>query len=975
MVNVSFVLSFPRTTAPFTGVAPGPQDLPPWFVYGIQAPVGTIQYVHEHHDYFYFPGSLLYLLRLHRGAAHGQGQLRKLQHIAVHVGSERGPGPYCGKSRTGLWRPCSCGESLSKPGETPQQQRLASPSPCGHVATESRLVVPGMLSVLCQEVSLLPKMWHGAVRERSEWIVLQLRSWMGRSPFSVIARLGSTTALCTPYMESANAFPETEVETEEARATAGRSYKWSQWIQGSVKRSRVAGCQLAAACYALASGFSQDAGSAITFTGRWQGRDPCCAEGRFCGFWPSTSSLCDGADGQDGGCGGQSAHQATPHHCQATWGSQTSALQSSTSSAGSSSFLAAICAEDSSRHRGWTGAVRQTSPGLRSAGERSQGESCGCQTSSPRGQFQGQRRRCSASRVGGLGCGTCASGGGNRLRRHVPAGHEAAAYGIAIGLPKASRSRRFYSQTKGQDRAPSMSRSCVVFSPGAQPHGTSSGNERPQRKPKPSHTYAADFYRTDLHSVRTEDEYKSPYLALLLGCLASDVLTLDSTVVLAVANAIGDTALHQQFTEQDDTSHELMHQSCSLWDPSAYCHENGAFWHMDSLPDVEPSLRQQADSYPSVTGLWASNKTDDADAEGAFERGAVHSAVVQRSEGHVAYSVAAELHSSRPAFNPSGPLATATCTPCLPTKSCLRQATTSSLGSNVQPRSGRHLQFATEVMFWFPEEGQLQLPYASFLKLHVHNPLFPHSSLSEAAHANHTSVSFAAPSMRGVEPISSAKGCSLIDVRAAPFIEEMEHVNPSLRAAETFEEKPLPTVVATGPCRQPRPCFDWRNPAQGFLQSSSLAAPSMCGVEHILWPCAERGITARIVCLQDCIPPNDGDICNRLQHVGFRSPDSHNNAVFVPTAQWPKAPSHRVQVPHAADRPCRATSSGLVRVGSARGNANTDHNAMISSAAASSTPQLYTAFDLLAGANVYGKRPEWDADACVRRAISQSQVP
>ena len=54
----------------------------------------------------------------------------------------------------GFDRPCSCGASLSEAGGTPQQQRFASSSPCGHVATESRLVVSGMLSVLCQRCGM-----------------------------------------------------------------------------------------------------------------------------------------------------------------------------------------------------------------------------------------------------------------------------------------------------------------------------------------------------------------------------------------------------------------------------------------------------------------------------------------------------------------------------------------------------------------------------------------------------------------------------------------------------------------------------------------------------------------------------------------------------------------------------------------------------------------------------------------------------
>ena len=131
----------------------------------------------------------------------------------------------------------------------------------------------------------------------------------------------------------------------------------------------------------------------------------------------------------------------------------------------------------------------------------------------------------------------------------------------------------------------------------------------------------------------------------------------------------------------------------------------------------------------------------------------------------------------------------------------------------------------------------------------------------------------------------------------------------------------------------------------------------------------------RTISLHDCIPVSSYVPWSGLEHVGFRSP-AIPAAYPGPSVQhWPKAPSRHVSVVHAADRTCRATSSWLVRIGASRGRTNSGKAALVSTAVENKGPDFFTSFDLLAGASVYDRQPEWDADACVRRAITASHVP
>ena len=442
--------------------------------------------------------------------------------------SYKGPNVTSAIYRRGSVRLQPCGAGLPTTGTASQQQRPPSSGSRNHVATESGSLVPGLLPVLQQEVTLLSTLWAGALCGRPEQFILWLRCWMGWDVLTTSTWLGPSTPVRATDMESPYAFPNEAFQAKEARTEGNGLGHRPCRAKRAIQRGRLAGCKLAAACCALAPGHGQNISIAPAIAGRWQGRDPCGFEGRLCGVWADATGLSRGADGQDGGSGRQSFDQAAPHYGQAAWGGQTGSLQDPTSSASSSGFMATVCAEDGLCHRGWTRAVRSPDLGVRSAGKCCQRESRFCQKGSSRDQLQGEGGRCGAGRVGGLRRGACTSCGGHWQRRFLPAGYQTVANSTAVGVSEVAGAGRCYTQEEGQDGAPSMSRSCIVLSPRAQPRGTTLGNARLERKPKPSHTYAADFCRTDLHSVRAEDDYKSPYIALLLGCLASEVLALDS---------------------------------------------------------------------------------------------------------------------------------------------------------------------------------------------------------------------------------------------------------------------------------------------------------------------------------------------------------------------------------------------------------------------------------------------------------------
>ena len=114
--------------------------------------------------------------------------------------------------------------------------------------------------------------------------------------------------------------------------------------------------------------------------------------------------------------------------------------------------------------------------------------------------------------------------------------------------------------------------------------------------------------------------------------------------------------------------------------------------------------------------------------------------------------------------------------------------------------------------------------------------------------------------------------------------------------------------------------------------------------------------------------------CCKAEHVGFRSPcPVHHPSIARPSraAATPQS--------NAAQDACQVAGSTLVRA-QRRGRFSTTQAASpalaVAKASASSPAQLhFTSFDLLAGAVVMTRQESWNPDACVRRAITASQVP
>ena len=865
------------------------------------------------------------------------------------------PQASSGRGAAGPTPACNC---LWKTRGSSQQQHPSCAGSGDDVAAESGFMVPGMPAVLQQEVAVLPKVWFGAACERSGTILFWLRRRLGwRATSALLTRMGTAAPFGARRVESQDAFSEEKVQAEKARSQ-GRPYGWEPWIQRPVQRRGLAGRQLAAAIAAVAAGCGSVSDVAAAAPGRWQVGDLGGFESCLHSVRPGATGYSDGAHGQDGGCRREGSDEAVAYYCQAAWGCKASALQNQTSEAGASDLMAAVRSEDSRSHRGRSGAVRPSHPGVRSTRRRGQRESRYSQKGSQGDQFKGQGGRYGAGRLRRVRRGAGTGRGGHRLRRQLPASDQAAANGTSVHLPKAAGTGRDDAQKEGQSGAPSVSRSCIVYAHEAQPLGAFSGNARPHRKPKRVHTHAADFYRTDLHSVRAEDDYKSPYIALLLGSLASAVLTLDSTVTLAVASAIGDTALHFQHNGRDEAKSAGQRQSHRLQDFPAFCYGTGAFWHMDSWPDVEPSLQQHAGVHPARDGLALANLRSDLSSVEASVLQDVHTEVVQRCRrfdagpsdlaGLPSSSVCLSFSQTQvPLAYPSGK----------PLRSCMRQA-----GRPL--RLHRRLHFNHEVMFWFPETVQLRMPKASLSRIHAADARAG-PCLLEVGCAHPSIHTAAAPSMREVEHQYHLQGNSMPSVPATPSVSEVERAHTLLldestssAAIHSFDRRCCSAVSVPASFEAHfSSCVteDLSIAAQSLHRvmqcNLQQAAPSMSGVEHVNPPSSSPG---QRLCVADTGKDN----------------------LAVQAARKPRTRTTPADLAVTPSRPSDGTvNHGFSATQSKAQGVPGDSTVALGVEVSGPSRTPYTVFDKLQQRSTRLRFAHWGARECVWDAVGHSPVP
>ena len=117
-----------------------------------------------------------------------------------------------------------------------------------------------------------------------------------------------------------------------------------------------------------------------------------------------------------------------------------------------------------------------------------------------------------------------------------------------------------------------------------------------------------------------------------------------------------------------------------------------------------------------------------------------------------------------------------------------------------------------------------------------------------------------------------------------------------------------------------------------------------------------------------------GTADSKAEHVGIRSPGVKQHP---PTGLHPR-PSNTPQS-NAAHDACQVTGTALTRAQRGRSSSRAPPAPSVTAApqteAADSSQMHFTSFDLAAGATVLQRQETWHPDACVRRAITSSQVP
>ena len=117
-----------------------------------------------------------------------------------------------------------------------------------------------------------------------------------------------------------------------------------------------------------------------------------------------------------------------------------------------------------------------------------------------------------------------------------------------------------------------------------------------------------------------------------------------------------------------------------------------------------------------------------------------------------------------------------------------------------------------------------------------------------------------------------------------------------------------------------------------------------------------------------------GAVDSKAEHVGIRSPGVKQHP---PTGLHPR-PSNAHQS-NAAHDTCQVTGTALTRAQRGRSSSHappaSSETAAPHTEAADSSQMHFTSFDLAAGATVLQRQETWHPDACVRRAITSSQVP
>ena len=427
----------------------------------------------------------------------------------------------------------------------------------------------------------------------------------------------------------------------------------------------------------------------------------------------------------------------------------------------------------------------------------------------------------------------------------------------------------------------------------------------------------------DQHSVHDEEDYLNPYTATLVGALWRLGLTWQDHDVAAVASAIGTSVLEKFFGEHADE----LEESTSAEMPSLVEEDSvGTGFHMDSLDPVEPMVPCSSGECVSSVGVSLSGSSTvyplNSDPQ-----------VVQ---GDVQTSVAVN-------------------------RSC------------VQFWTDQSACFMSDKSLVFCHDDEVRT--ASAVPVTCPPLLRPRkflAALSTVEVERQSTYHSAASCAKDETRTFSARSPASIMCSTAPSDSEVEHNTLRCAPDSARSKKRIRfnfEITFWFPESEQICMRRNRLPALHVARNSRAAADEIVSA-------ASHGQVPHVLCLSSCLQFTEDVPRMGLEHVGFRSPfHSASDSEVIPSMRWPKAPPRHVSVPQATDRVCRATSSGLVRMSSFRGGSNADSSALVGSRAEDSTPQHYTSFDLQAGANVYDKRPEWDADACVRRAITASHVP